>query len=79
MKAFIRAQQITKQVAYAQTKRFTQSPSNMQLDINCTLRMKSGFEIPVLGYGGYISQLYLDRLLGHSAGLTSLHDGTLAD
>jgi hypothetical protein len=55
MRAFIRAQQITKHMAYAQTKRFTQPASKMQLDINSTLRMKSGFEIPVLGYGGYIS------------------------
>jgi hypothetical protein len=52
MKAFTRAQQITKQVAYAQTKHFTQSAPSMQLDMNSTLRMKSGFEIPVLGYGG---------------------------
>jgi hypothetical protein len=52
MKALIRAQQITKQVAYAQTKHLAQSASSMQLDMNSTLRMKSGFEIPVLGYGG---------------------------
>jgi hypothetical protein len=47
MKAIARAQQLTRHLAYTTRSK---APS-MKLDINSTLRMKSGYEIPVLGYG----------------------------
>ena len=47
MKVSARAQQMTGHLPYTTHSKVT----NMKLDINSTLRMKSGYEIPVLGYG----------------------------
>jgi len=51
MKAIARAQQTTRHFAHTTNSK----APRMKLDINSTLRMKSGYEIPVLGYGKWCS------------------------
>lgn len=51
MRAIGRARNITKRLACTQSKSLAYTASTMKLDINSTLRMKSGYGIPVLGYG----------------------------
>jgi hypothetical protein len=52
MKAAKRALSLSNQFLPTQTRSLTTTMSAKQLDIHSTVRMKSGYEIPVLGYGG---------------------------
>jgi hypothetical protein len=52
MKAATRALSISNQFSPTQTRSLSTIMSAKQLDIHSTVRMKSGYEIPALGYGG---------------------------
>jgi protein tyrosine phosphatase (PTP) superfamily phosphohydrolase (DUF442 family) len=51
MKAATRALSLSKQFLPTQTRSLNTMMSAKKLDIHSTVRMKSGYEIPVLGYG----------------------------
>jgi hypothetical protein len=51
MKGIARVRQITTHLVKPNLRSFTDKAASMKLDMNTTLRMKSGYEIPVLGYG----------------------------
>ena len=54
MKAATRALSLSNQFLPTQTRSLTTTMSAKQLDFHSTVRMKSGYDIPVLGYGGLI-------------------------
>jgi hypothetical protein len=51
MKAATRALSLSNQFLPTQTRSFSSTMSAKKLDIHSTVRMKSGYEIPILGYG----------------------------
>jgi len=67
MEAATRALSLSKQFLPTQTRSLNTMMSAKKLDIHSTVRMKSGYEIPVLGYGVYQTPAEVaEDVVGHA-------------